>query len=227
MNKNKEKLFKSKGWQAINRIGAFAEMHHIFIQNYQDLMNIISQIQNPQIEYKSRVELMLHNVNRYIFNFISSAMALRDNSNEMIKAYQNTILGKSIEENIKKFFANNLEIAFIQKYRNIHTHKRLVIAYLSDDDKILWNKQSLLEVSQDWNGLSKKYINNCSENVALKDLFEAYFETINNFYNWLYPELLKWHKQDALETIKIAAELKESLPKIYFDIINTHFVSSS
>lgn len=218
MNKDKEKLFKSNGWQAINRIGAFAEMHHIFIQNYQDLMNIISQIQNPQKAYNLRVELMLNKVNKYIFNFISSAMALRDNSNEMIKEYQNTTLGKSIEENIKKFFANNLEIAFIQKYRNIHTHKRLVIAYLSDDDKILWDKQSLLEVSQDWNTLSKKYINNCGENVSLKNLFETYFEITNNFYNWLYPELLKWHKQDALETINIASKLKETLPKIYFDI---------
>ena len=47
MNEDEQELFESNGWQAINRIGAFAEMHHIFLQNYQDLMNIITKIQNP------------------------------------------------------------------------------------------------------------------------------------------------------------------------------------
>ena len=66
MNEDEQELFESNGWQAINRIGAFAERHHIFLQNYQDLMNIISKIQNPELEYSKRVDLMLNNINQYI-----------------------------------------------------------------------------------------------------------------------------------------------------------------
>lgn len=218
MKEKEQELFESNGWQAINRIGAFAEMHHIFLQNYQDLMNIISKIQNPQLKYSKRVDLMLNNINQYIFNFISAAMALRDNTNEMAKFYDNTNLGNSIKENTQKIFAHNLEIAFVQKYRNIHTHKRLIIAYLSDDDKILWDTECLFKISDEWNSLSKKYISNCGESIYLEELFVKYFQTTNYFYNWLYPELLKWHKNDALETIKIATKLNKPLPKIYFDI---------
>ena len=106
MKEKEQELFESNGWQAINRIGAFAEMHHILLQNYQDLMNIISKIQNPQLEYSKRVDLMLNNINQYIFNFISAAMALRDNTNEMAKFYDNTNLGNSIKENTQKIFAH-------------------------------------------------------------------------------------------------------------------------
>lgn len=225
MNKDKEKLFKSKGWQSINRMGAFSEMYHIFVQNYQDLINIINDIQNPHIEYNKRADLMLHNINRYIFNFISSAIALRDNANTMIKVYDKTALGNLIKNKIDEVFTNNKEIAFIHKYRNIHTHQRLTIAYLSDDDKILWDTESLLKVSNEWNLLSKEYMKDCGRDVCLEDVFRTYFKTINLFYEWLYPQLLEQHKQDTLETMQLAKELDEPLPKIYFniqDLINAY-----
>jgi len=218
-NNEKEILFKSNGWLAMNKIGAFIGMHIIFMQNYKDLMIIISKIQNPQIIFEQRTDLTLNYINKYIFNFISSATALRDNFNELVKKYKNTELGKEIDINIKKTFKNNLECAFIQKYRNIHTHKRLAIAYLSDDDKILWDTAHLINISDEWNSLSKQYIKNCGESISLEELFTKYFETINSFYKWLYPLIINWHKKDIYEMILIARELNHPLPKVYYDII--------
>ena len=115
-NNEKEILFKSNGWLAMNKIGAFIGMHIIFMQNYKDLMIIISKIQNPQIIFEQRTDLTLNYINKYIFNFISSATALRDNFNELVKKYKNRIkFTQGIKPQITLLLEHDSEIKMLKE----------------------------------------------------------------------------------------------------------------
>lgn len=48
MKIKEEIVFKTNGWQAINRIGILNEKYHTLILNYRELMNEIVQIQSAQ-----------------------------------------------------------------------------------------------------------------------------------------------------------------------------------
>lgn len=62
--KKEEIVFKSNGWQAINRMGIINENYHTLILNYRELMNEIVRIQQAPEPF-----LLLfnnQNLNRYI-----------------------------------------------------------------------------------------------------------------------------------------------------------------
>lgn len=44
MKEKEQEIFKSKGWQAVNRIGILNENYHTLILNYQELINEIVRI---------------------------------------------------------------------------------------------------------------------------------------------------------------------------------------
>ena len=63
MNTNEEIVFKSNGWQTINRMGIINENYHTLILNYRELMNEIVRIQLAPEPFL----LLFHNenLNRY------------------------------------------------------------------------------------------------------------------------------------------------------------------
>ena len=67
-------LYQSAGWKAIGYIGRFAEMHHIFNQNSQILLNAISIVQDVNRPDKIKSKIFIDDLNTYVFNFISSAI---------------------------------------------------------------------------------------------------------------------------------------------------------
>lgn len=52
-------LYQSAGWKAIGCIGRFAEMHHIFNQNSQILLNAISIVQDVNRPDKKNQKYLL------------------------------------------------------------------------------------------------------------------------------------------------------------------------
>lgn len=209
-----ETLFKSDGWQAVNRIGTFIEMYAILIENYRELMRVVLKIQNPQEPLVGRYQDLTYNLNRYIFNFLSSTKALIDNCRKMMSFYKDNDIYEKYQGKINELFLNNPITAFIQDFRNYQTHFKLEFSELSDDDEIVFLTQGLLQNSEQWNKLSKEYMRKCGENIVLKTLCEDYFKLLEVFYMWLVGELKEFHKQDLIERKELAEKYGISIIEI-------------
>lgn len=209
-----ETLFKSDGWHAVNRIGTFIEMYAILIENYYELMRVISKIQNSQEPLADRHQNLNYNLHRYIFNFLASTKALTDNCRKMMSFYKNTDIYEKYQGKINELFLNNPMTAFIQKYRDYQTHFKLEFSELSDNDEIVFLTQRLLQNPEQWNMLSKEYMKQCGEKIVIKTLCEDYFKLLEIFHMWLVGELKEFHKQDLIERKELAANCGMSIIEI-------------
>lgn len=201
---NKEKLFQSKGWQVINRIGTLNEMYYILVENYRELMHEILRIQKasqPFIELFDNKKL-----NRYIFNFFASTSALTDSCRKAMNFYKNTDLKIKYEIKKELFFKKNQTAFFIKDFRNYLTHFSIEFPLLSKSGEIAFSTQDLLQYKK-WRSLSKEFIRQNDCEIVLKPLCEEYFRTLETFYMWLYAELKEYHKEDLKERNQMAKKL--------------------
>ena len=96
MKTQKEIVFKSNGWQAVNRIGILNENYHTLILNYNELKSEIINIQKSTDPFLSLFNNK--NLNRYLFNFLASTTALIDSCRNTMKFYKETDLYKIYEK---------------------------------------------------------------------------------------------------------------------------------
>lgn len=206
MDKHKEKLIQSKGWQAIKRIGTFNEMLYIFDENYKDLMQEVKRIECSQ---KPFIELHFdtyNNLNRHNFNFLAASKALIDNCRSMMNYYKDTEIYEKYQNNIDKLFKNNPLAYFLQDFRNYQTHCRVEFLELSDTNEIIFLTEELIQNYKKWNKLSKEFISQSGDKIVLKIFCENYYKLILPFYMWLYKELKEFHKKDLKERKELAVQ---------------------
>ena len=173
MNTNEEIVFKSNGWQAINRMGIINENYHTLILNYRELMNEIVRIQLAPEPFL----LLFHNenLNRYIFNFLASTSALIDSCRSVMNFYKNTEIHEHYTKNIKEQFANNSIAVFIKDLRNYQMHYKTTFPYLTSDKQICFETYEFKQYDR-WSKLSKEFIKEQGDFIILKPLFETYFK---------------------------------------------------
>ena len=140
-----KELFEQSGWKALNRIGTFAEMHHIFKQNFSDLNALLMQIKKNEDGENAWLHL-----SQYIFNFLASSFSLCEHCRKMMAFYKGTELYKEYEKKTLETFNNNL-CAFIHKFRNYQTHYQIEFAY-SDTQKntVVFLSENLLKDKSQW-----------------------------------------------------------------------------
>lgn len=127
--KKEEIVFKSNGWQAINRMGIINENYHTLILNYRELMNEIVRIQQVQDPF-----LLLFNnehLNKYIFKFLASTSALIDSCRSVMDFYKNTLIYENYKQKVKEQFANNKIAIFIKDLRNYQMHYKTTFPYVT------------------------------------------------------------------------------------------------
>ena len=108
MKTQEENVFKSNGWQAVNRIGILNENYHTLILNYNELKSEIINIQKSTDPFLSLFNNK--NLNRYLFNFLASTTALIDSCRNTMKFYKETDLYKIYEDNVKKLFLRSFNL---------------------------------------------------------------------------------------------------------------------
>lgn len=216
MKLQEEIVFKSNGWQAVNRIGILNENYHMLILNYNELKNEIIKIQT----YAEPILLLFNNLNlnHYIFNFLASTTALIDSCRNTMKFYKETDLYKAYEDNVKKLFAKNKETIFIKDLRNCMMHYKIISPCLSDNNQVSFEVYQLKEF-KGWTSLSKEFIQEQGKFVTIIPLIENYFKRLEPFYMEIYSKIREFHQEDFKETIKLASEIGMSLPKIHNQLI--------
>lgn len=218
MQTKEEIVFKSNGWQAINRIGIINENYYTLILNYRELMTEIVRIQQAKEPF-----LVLFNnesLNRYIFNFLASTSALIDSCRNAMIFYENTAIYEHYKEKVQEQFSNNSIAVFIKDLRNYQMHYKIAFPCLSKEEKVSIETYELKQYNK-WTKSSKEFIKNQGDFIILKPLFEAYFKIREPFYMEIYSMLLKYHRQDFKETINLAAKINMPIPNIYYQLINT------
>ena len=216
MNTNEEIVFKSNGWQAINRMGIINENYHTLILNYRELMNEIVRIQLAPEPFL----LLFHNenLNRYIFNFLASTSALIDSCRSVMNFYKNTEIHEHYTKNIKEQFANNSIAVFIKDLRNYQMHYKTTFPYVTPDKQVCFETHEFKQYNR-WTKLSKEFIKKQGDFIILKPLIETYFKMLEPFYMDIYAELTNYHKQDFKETIELATRINMPIPDIYYKLI--------
>lgn len=219
MKTQEEIVFKSNGWQTVNRMGILNENYHTLIQNYNELKNEIIKIQTCF----EPILLLFNNpnLNRYVFNFLASTTALIDSCRNTMKFYKETDLYKTYEDNVKKLFARNKETIFIKDLRNCMMHYKIIFPCLSDNNQVSFEVYQLNEF-KGWTSLSKEFIQEQGKFVTIIPLIENYFKRLEPFYMEIYSKIREFHQEDFKETIKLASEIGMSLPNIYFKSLITN-----
>ena len=134
-----------------------------------------------------------------------------------MKFYKETDLYKTYEDNVKKLFAKNKETIFIKDLRNCMMHYKIVSPCLSDNNQVSFEVYQLNEFER-WTSLSKEFIQEQGEFVAIIPLIENYFKRLEPFYMEIYSKIREFHQEDFNETMKLASEIGMSLPNIYFKL---------
>lgn len=213
MKTQEEIVFKSNGWQAVNRIGILNENYHTLILNYNELKSEIINIQKSTNPF-----LLLFNnknLNRYLFNFLASTTALIDSCRNTMKFYKETDLYKAYEDNIKKLFARNKEAIFTKDLRNYMMHFKIIFPCLSSNNQVSFEVYELNQYKK-WTSLSKEFIQEQGKFVTIIPLIENYFKQLEPFYMEIYSKIIEFHQEDFKETMQLASEIGMSVPKLYY-----------
>ena len=212
MLKNEEKLYQCEGWKATNRIGALAEMHHIFNENYNELISFINQFRNNEHPEKIYYFEAMSHLTRYIFNFLSAAFALRDNCRKIMANYDNTLFKNDYQNKIKIFDCNLAY--FVQDLRNYQSHYKIEMPNLikntdiSNSHDFVYLSQDFLQHSEQLSAKGKQYIDECGDEISIYNIIVQYHQLTNELYNWLYSAFLDYHRNDLEEKKQIIKELK-------------------
>ena len=192
--KTQEKIvFKSNGWQTVNRLGLLNENYHTLILNYNELKSEIINIQKSTDPFLSLFNNK--NLNRYIFNFLASTTALIDSCRNTMKFYKETDLYKTYEDDVKKLFARNKEAIFIKDLRNYMMHFKIIFPCLSDNNQVSFEVYQLNEF-KGWTSLSKKFIQEQGKFVTIIPLIENYFKRLEPFYMEIYSKIREYHQEE-------------------------------
>lgn len=200
-----EDLFKCAGWQAINRIGAFTNMHNIFQQNHLELKDLLIRIQNDLQLSKETIQLTWAHLEQRVFNYLSSAYARK-----MMDFYKEKKIYLQYNEKINIIFKEDPLSQFIKKLRNYQIHNKITpmtFSYTTDSMSVVFLSRDLLENKNDWNEKAKEFIKKSRSEVGLLNVISEYTNKIDTFYTWLYEELGKYHQKDFKQKNNIERRL--------------------
>ena len=193
-------LIDSKGWQAMNRIGALSNMYHILSDNWKEVLdeiNLIKKSKNSILELQNDTSL-----SRKIFNFLASCKSMVDFYRKASQFYENTDFKTVLEVKHSEYFSKNELCVFISDLRNCQLHSSTITTFMSKNMQIIYFIDDLLKYGK-WNAKSKKYMAKYTDYIVIESVFEEYFLYIKEFYKWFYAEIIKFHKQDFIETKSI------------------------
>ncbi len=207
-----EELFNHPGWLASKRLGYIANMHHIFLQNFLILKELLVKIYNDEKFSDQTYQEFNQHMQQYLFNFLSASAALTDNCRKMMSVYKDTELFNEYKAKIDEIFKKSLLSAFIKDLRNYQTHNKIDIPtpvrslkdYKSID--VIFISDELLKGNYQWTTSSKKFMEKCGLEISILPIINEYNGMINLFYNWLYLRVKQYHRTDFIALKQVIRE---------------------
>jgi len=211
--------------QKIRRLDQMQFALEIFDGNGIDLSSMIdfgTNLENRHIYATHNRHLFMKfasELNRHLHNFIASTYTLMSITNNVIKNYKKELpdFFKDYENKNSELYENPVFNIFIQ-LRNYVQHVKLIlplshyewdlnkgeslslhlytetIANYINGQKIHGNERLKMI-----NKNTVSYLNGFDKEIDLKNLFDDYIKLIHKFYNWVYSNLSKIHKDDVIK----------------------------
>ncbi|HEX8166927.1 MAG TPA: hypothetical protein VF601_14230 [Beijerinckiaceae bacterium] len=212
------RIHDSKGMAYLGRQKARSFSVNIFKMNAKELKDMLELLENPKIG----LALMAENnrdaghqahreVNRYVHNFVASAMTLVEHTRIFIRReYSNTPLATMYQAKIDKEIRNDELCKFVQDFRNYMLHRELpnsemFVSYTKTEDGGMINTGVVYKVEnlKNWDGWtvpSKGFLEKQGENLNLREIAVKYEEKVLKLHDWL-EEALNEHHRDELEEL--------------------------
>lgn len=224
-----EELFNHPGWLASKRLGCIANMHHIFLQNYLILKELLVKIYNDEsFSAQTYQEFDLH-MQQYLFNFLSASAALTDNCRKMMSFYKGAGIFDEYNAKIDEIFKKSLLSAFIKDLRNYQTHYKIDIPTpvrsLKDHKSIdiIFISDELLKENYQWTASSKKFMETCGLEISILPIINEYNDMINLFYSWLYHRIKQYHRNDFIALKQVICE--QGSDEFNFEVMIDRFLT--
>lgn len=185
-------------------------MGHIHLGNFGKLQNELREFNNlssvlEAMHDRSEFQKKHLNISGLFFNYISSALSLRDSTRNLLKIKNLDLKNIEIESSniIKNNFINNPAIKLIEDLRNIITHQSMlspsVSSYMHFNNNInmhgfAYNISTLIENDR-LTKQTKDYLKKQQKYLFLLPTIEEYQSTTLKYQHWILTAINNLHQK--------------------------------
>ncbi len=229
-----EQLKSSKAYQIEGRLITLSDYIYVFNHNYKDVVDFVNKVKNPQvifplisIENTQALDISINEVVRRLFNFLSSATALVDQTRIAINYwYAGNEFLYEYKSEVKNRFVNNSLTGFIEELRNFSLHYSLPITHAVFSINIengiskglpnfqyVIKKRPLLQFSGWTQKKGKPFFSTFDDEIEIQGLLESYYKQASDFHSWLFNRIKEIHSEDLIWLSEIKERINSLLPK--------------
>lgn len=223
----------SQAYQIRLRLETLAINYFVFHRNYEELKMLVTAAQHPNTfnqiwapHKQQEMTRVLREMTRMLHNLVASAKTLVEHTRILInKSYPDSQFLRDYETEIKKRFAGNCLIGFIEDLRNFALHYRMpfVTAHfevkrdpdagkVTEKQSILLDKANLLGWSG-WTTKGKTYLAEAAASIELEDVIDRYFSDVAAFHQWMRDRLVTLHSEELKWLDEMTRRVDEALKK--------------
>ncbi len=209
-----EQIENCEGWQIESKRRILSISYNVFMGNYLDLRNTLSDFRKPEIgiplsDMRNRTELdkFHEHAIRFFHNYLAAAKSLVDHTRIFVNdIYKNTEFRKEYDIEVKKRFRDSPLGSFVQDLRNYFLHRRIPLtsATLKWEKGLEIENSIMLDVNElrtwdKWSQHAKSYLSSLDSEVDLSIVICEYSSLVNKFYEWLEERQFELHQREFTE----------------------------
>lgn len=215
-----EKIQNSIHIKAYIKIRELSLSLHTFRENYKSLKQHLDKNNDLdyhfQFEYNSPLRWQYHplqqETHRLLLNFVSSAIALIDHTRNMTnKLYNGSKFQREYQAKVNQELKASPVNKFVQDLRSYILHNKFPFVgtqfnhkrvsppgdpecLITTTIRLTLNIDTLLNSSDKWTELSRKYLKSQGKQLFLDSLADEYYLLIEHFHLWLNQQQKAMHK---------------------------------
>jgi hypothetical protein len=224
-----ERMRQTPAFARLQELDRLSNTLQIFESNYRELDHLLWFICESSVgdglfrrENRSAWEQAMAECIRLLQNFVASVKALVDHSRRLYeRLYEPFEQFPEYPEEVKRRFAENELVQFVQGLRNYCLHYRIpalgTTMKLVDIQSERFVKQVTLAKADllnfAWNGPAKRFLERAANSIDLKEAFSQYHAQIEQFYDWFSQKIRILHASDYDTISRHYAALLSSKPE--------------
>jgi hypothetical protein len=213
-----EYMQEHEGRDILQAVEGLSTTQYILQRNFQDLKNAIEYYEdNDDLIYQKNREKLdgfLKEFLRLLHNYLASVNALKNHS---------YAIGDRYDQELKESYSSELSNrgldkigSFLKELRDFTQHKDLppvsAMTEFSQEDgldrSLTVDKEELLE-RDDWNQLSRDYMEGYDEMIDLSETIEEYHDGIMELFEWFKQRIIDHFPEEVEEYGNIEEEFFE------------------
>ncbi len=227
-----QKLLKSKGVEALDRLHSHSFSLNILRMNARELAQAIQLTEHGQFMVKAFAEenegaskQMHREATRLAHNYLCSLSTFADHTRNFLKEnYSKTAFQENYQAEIQRVFTSDEYCRFVRDLRNYLTHRGLPNSSMTLNFKatgdadgggktgelttgVYYGVAEFLEWDG-WTAPAKRYLQKAGETLSLGAIFYEHFKIMERFADWFEQEYRRHHRFDLDELVKLQAEYK-------------------